>query len=1169
MTKNKKTTIIEIFVLFIVALVPLLWFKDGKMALGHDMGFPLAPIDHFVDRLFVWTQRVGSFGSNQAESVSGFFIHGLEALFSYLGFGLIATQKLVFIFWLFAPGLAMYIFLRYLQPEKKYWPLRMFGSLFYMFNHFFLQAWFIAERTKFSAAVSLPIITLLTINTFYKKKSAVFNGLLVGLTLFFFNAGPGIPLYAGLGLVMFLTALFLIGKQMSKKSLLAHLKRLLTFFFVSALTFIFLNFYWIAPLFLYSSQNFSARVSAAGGVEGAISWSREISKYASFANLFRLQGIPDWYANSEHPYSNTFINNPFFVLLSFIWPILAFSSFLYIKTKKQKTLVVLFVLLALIGMFFTSGTNGVNGKLYEFLIRNVPGFSVLRTPFYKFGIVVWFSYSFLIGYTVSRFLEWIKLPDKLKVIEGVGKHLLLGSLFILLAVYNYPYFTGSFFDWSRSYSTMLKVPEYVFEFKNFLSQLPNHSSHRFLLLPNLDKNTKYEIYDWRYFSLSTLPTVLTRKSFVANDAYLMPNESTLVEALYDKLSSEGDFRLAKYLGINYLLVRNDFAAPVNANYQTESLLKEVKNSSVFEKTNSFGRWDLYKNVTYTPFPLLYASPKSTYIAGTLDSFSKVLEIPNLDTNDNFFITETLHDYELDQSMIGTRIIKGNCASCLPSETFIAEPEPRIFPQSRLLYFLESLFEKRQEKSIALNTEKIDYLLGKALKKHTLIESTLLAEKNTSLIPDILEDIVRNYNRASELLSEIENTQTRELYNKRITDYRNFSKKQAVEWISSTNDNSLQAKFLDMQWEIENISLTKLEKKVLDKHTFSFSIPRDSNYTMYLRNDEIFLDKYSDFVDLELDQGSLSKAVQRLDSNWVTMGFFDLAEGEQKIRVPYLESVNVENLLPTSFEVLSPIGENTCTSFAVPNVNKELKYKVAFTYRTQIGEPVRFQVRQNLDYFTKTQRPRYKVNSLLKKDFTWSSFETQITPDKYTNTLQLDFCINSNGLEDSIVNIDNLTLTVKGEPDVFLVDANSKTPTTNPLVNFVKINPTKYLVSVENNKEKSYLNFNQRFDDGWTIRPITIENKDLIFSSDHLIYQDAYASEYSYENNLDNLRVTGEKVSDHLINNGYNNAWVIEPGENTYLLEYQPQKLLYLGALVSGSFLLFVIGYLLVKTTRFK
>src|SRR3989338_9983384 len=152
---------LEIIFLLVVGLTPLLWYKEGYIGLGHDMGFPLAPVDHFLDRLYTWTDRLGPFGSNSVQVLPGVFIHGIEALLSFLGLQLLDLQKATFIFWFVLPGITMYTLLRFLHPKKDDYPLRLSGSLFYMMNHYLLQAWTIAERTKFSIVAALPLVVLL------------------------------------------------------------------------------------------------------------------------------------------------------------------------------------------------------------------------------------------------------------------------------------------------------------------------------------------------------------------------------------------------------------------------------------------------------------------------------------------------------------------------------------------------------------------------------------------------------------------------------------------------------------------------------------------------------------------------------------------------------------------------------------------------------------------------------------------------------------------------------------------------------------------------------------------------------------------------------------------------------------------------------------------------
>ena len=302
---------LEIILILAVGLIPLLWYKEGFIALGHDIGFPLAPVDHFLDRLFTWTASVGPFGSNSVHQMSGFFIHGLEAFLSSMGFSLIWVQKLTFIFWFVLPGISMYVLLRYLYPKRDDYPVRLAGSLFYMMNHYLLQAWTIAERTKFSIVTAIPILILVIIRVFQNRGSTFVNSTFFALTLFFLNGGEGIPLWGGMVVAVLVVTIILF--SLSKERFLSKLKRLTLFVFLSFVLLAMLNAYWLYPFLRSYEQTVTQRIESGWGIAGVIAWSQTVSSNTSWINLLKLQGVPDWYDNPEHPYANTFFTSPILI----------------------------------------------------------------------------------------------------------------------------------------------------------------------------------------------------------------------------------------------------------------------------------------------------------------------------------------------------------------------------------------------------------------------------------------------------------------------------------------------------------------------------------------------------------------------------------------------------------------------------------------------------------------------------------------------------------------------------------------------------------------------------------------------------------------------------------------------------------------------------------------
>src|SRR5476651_1742947 len=141
----KKRVLLHLVVIFVLGLIPLLWLKDSQVILGHDSGLPFDPINHFIDRWYLWSTHFG-FGIDLNNGLIGsvFIIHGLETLLSFLGLSLQNVERIEFIFWFTLPGLMMYFLTYKIWPQKKYLPL--IAAIIYMINFYLLQGWFAPER---------------------------------------------------------------------------------------------------------------------------------------------------------------------------------------------------------------------------------------------------------------------------------------------------------------------------------------------------------------------------------------------------------------------------------------------------------------------------------------------------------------------------------------------------------------------------------------------------------------------------------------------------------------------------------------------------------------------------------------------------------------------------------------------------------------------------------------------------------------------------------------------------------------------------------------------------------------------------------------------------------------------------------------------------------------
>ncbi len=855
---------IEILFLLIVGLIPLLWYKDGYIAFGHDMGFSLFPTEHFLDRLYTWTDRLGPFGSNDVQVLPGIFIHGLEALFSYLGFSTLGVQKITYIFWFVLPGLAMYTLLHFLHPKKEDYPIRLSGSIFYMMNHYLLQAWTIAERTKFSIVVALPLVILLIIKVLHKKESPVKNSILLALTLFFFNGGEGIPLLISLFIALITAALVFF--FLSDERFWPKLKRLLIFSTLSALFWIALSSYWLYPYLTSYNQAFGQRFDDAWGTSGAISWSQSISTNTSWINLFRLRGIPGWYDSPDHPYANEFFSNPLLLFLNFVFPILALISL--IKIKKLSGVLfksqIYFLILLLISVPLAAGSHPPLGILFDYLLVNLPGFLLFRSSFLKFGMLIWFVYAYLIAIGVKEVIDWIKMKPKYRKYVSL---VFLAAFIVSLFIYNYPFFTGGFFNYAAGKSTMVKVPGYVYDAKKDLDQ--NKFSTRTLSLPNVDLRTEYVEYDWKYFSLSDLSHMMGRRSFVADGVLARPNERDLITGIQSEYIHFGSSNLLKFTGVDKAILQNDYISPDYEGNPVSGIKDSFKSSHDFSFNNSLGRWDFY-NYNKETLPQIYSPEKIAFVSSLGPDLYLAANLPSFSEEDAFVWSDTPADSK--KAIYDKLTIQAACADCPPAESYQIYFAPsKVLRPGRFLYEIGKALTDLRYLLTKSPTAKIDMKLSSST---TLISDIgyLQAKSGEKGISVASRDLTRNMEEIKSSLDQISDPKVKQLFLKKVRFYLSFFVSYESQWATSAVPGKIKTDLTKLETELKdtasfveyNIGEPKIE---VDQafYNYRLDIPQAGDYTIYVYQEPSLARQTI------LTINNKSVGLNKHDKNWLNTG----------------------------------------------------------------------------------------------------------------------------------------------------------------------------------------------------------------------------------------------------------------------------------------------------------
>jgi hypothetical protein len=1138
---TKRQVVTDLIIIFLLGLVVLLWYP-GKdfLVVGHDVGYPLNPLNFFKDLFFVWTQNIG-LGTERATGPSAILIHSIEVIFSWLSGSIYWGQRLVFIFWFILPGFFMYAWVYSIPTFKKYRFMPLIASIFYMFNHFQIQGWGVAWRTRFSVYAVLPLTFLIMEQCLDKKRGILQSGFLLAISLFFLNAGGGfgLPLFGSLIISSGLFCIYLTLLEWQKSGIGA-LKRSLYLVSLTLFLLIIFNFYWILPFFHYTFANYSQKLASAGGGSGVLPWIEVISKDTSFINLFRLQGFSSWYDNLKHPYSNLFLNDPILIFSSFFWSLLAFAGILLAREKERKQ-VFFFPFLILVAMVFAAGSHPPSGILYEAFVKYIPFFAVFRTPFYKFGSAVWFAYAFLISFTANKLFEKFNRRWIYNILSGIF------IIFILL--YSYPFFTGSFFNWNLPLTTMVKIPDYVFNFGKWADSLK--SDERILMLPPLNANWGADTYNWNYWSLSTLPTLLTRKSVITNSNGLGKREKILINALYDSLWQKNESiskELISILNIKYFLLRKDFfynldwcpsASPTG--WQTQ-----VGDLNWIKPEHEFGEWIVYRLEINELLTHFYIPKEFTYIQGDTSALVDIISLKNGGDEGGFYLTnEAASLGNVGNSELV--FVIGQLEKCLLEERIIKLPEIRFFPDS-LFYPLVEWKERRWEKKIrSFNDpdQTINLDLGLATKRLAEVEKLLLEEDEKRdgetiawIVKKSMQDYQTRFEEISYLVGEIMKD-GRDINNVLLLIGDYFRKYEDVfnEVRGKSINIDMRIRFENAIWGLEDfLDRNKSQKCTSEDRVrkYTINIPRGAEYELFVENERFtnyyLQDPLSPIV-FKLDGELATKSGEVQNNDWILADKIELNQGEHHLAVILPE---VKNLVEKEDLYFGQEGEKRkMISLPINNFDDTGLYKISFSYKPSDEYKAKFVVSQDTDKKNEELGGyKHSLDAVLSDRLLPEVYEAYFRPDSGAKQAALEFTFEVSKRGGDTLEVKNIKVERIWTPTIILKIVNAEAKKVQvaqkiPQIVYRRINPTKYEVEVKEAKEPYTLVFLESFHPAWEAKIV-----------------DGFSSKPIPE-------------ARHIMANGYANSWSILPadsgGQENYkmTIEYWPQKLLYMGIIISG------------------
>jgi hypothetical protein len=593
MTAFLKKYFVEIGILFLLALPPIKWLWGGYIVFGHDASFYLNHWENLISLFYAWNPIQG-LGMNWPFMRGYIPMVTIEELFLRITGSFSIMQICIGVGWFFGMMMSMYILMLSVFPDKKYWVARLVSSILYGYNFFILQAWVIYERPKFSTYILLPL-TIAVVHKLFVKKITIFHGfILFWLISLFFNAG-GLPPLLGTTLLAIAFSILwywiLRIRKDGRRGIGWGVNVGLLFLFAYALA----NAYWVVPFVFFTFGNFASIVGSVGSIDGTIAWEKMVSSNASFANLFRLQGNPEWVNTVGHPYATMYIQNPLLVFLSIGVFAIILAGWMLRDMQSEpdrgtESMRILMILLSVSGIFMMAGTHAPFGKFYELAMRYIPGFAIFRSSFYKFAPITFLSVSWLFGCSFQRIL------DRFQWKNGV-KNLIGGFVILGVVCYFFPYWTTNIFQFQPNYTTRVKVPDYASDMKHYIETNTNTQA-RILIMPMLDDGLIGAPLDtsvWGFYCLGPFISLSTNRSIIYNSL----GGNDIILSLYDQFihgNDEAFLKIVRLLGITHILFRTDVRLSVSFEKATPLSFweKAINQKAFLKKKYSVGAWSLYE-----------------------------------------------------------------------------------------------------------------------------------------------------------------------------------------------------------------------------------------------------------------------------------------------------------------------------------------------------------------------------------------------------------------------------------------------------------------------------------------------------------------------------------------------------------------------------------------------
>lgn len=612
--------------LLALGLLALHWFQPGFFIKTEDVALPFTP-QRWHQYTYAWNNLI-DMGIQFWENFSALISLSLPAALQGLGISMLTTQRLEYLVWFTLPGLSMYSLMCYLAPGPSGRVSRLVASTFYMCNLYLEPVWQGFNIANLSAYVTLPV--LLALFMWGWKRHGDWRAIPLMALVSLLGAGvgtnPPLMIVSAIPLPLYVLGDILGHRRWRQPQ---ELRRLLGYLGVALVAMAAVNAFWLLPqLEMMRGGGMASAVDQATSSGVSDAWLKGVSAETSFLNVLRLQGHWVWHEGWGEPYvpyASTFQNNPWILWLSFLLPAVIWAGLL----GKMKPLEFFFATLAVIGLWFGIGIHPPFGTLYVWMVKHVPLFWIIRSPWYKFTLLTCLGYAVLLGQYTGRLQRWVlqrlaRHPRRYVSMTLVATAIPLGVMALTLA-YAFPVSLGKMYPTAKERHWLapshVQIPSYVYQAAHWVNGHPD--IHRILVLPGR------RVYAtlWGYTDYMPALTYFTSKALVFDyprSGWATGETSQILDVVKQSLRdgiTRNLHELLASLNVDTILVEHDAATLFHidpADYPVQ-LARRLKDQLEIVPSKTFGPWEFYR--VQHRLPLFTLASHVTLVLGTEEAFA--------------------------------------------------------------------------------------------------------------------------------------------------------------------------------------------------------------------------------------------------------------------------------------------------------------------------------------------------------------------------------------------------------------------------------------------------------------------------------------------------------------------------------------------------------------------